>query len=471
MFFLNFLNLTRLGFGILLLYIGYYIHWQLTIGTSRRRMIKDYGCKPVRYIADSNSFNPFKGWDLIRETAKAVKSHTLLELVQTRFLQNGTTFGVKFLHYNMLATIEPENVKTILAANFVDWNLTNTRKRIFKHLIGKGIFTTDGPAWQHSRQLLRPNFVRSQVGNLEMLDRHVDCLLQAIPRDGSTVDLQLLFSRLTLDFATEFLFGESTHCLAPGTSTESLAGVSDALDRLQAQLASQRMSLVFKLFRKFFPNFQSRKDLKLVHSVVDQWVQIGLERRRSHHVEKTNDGRYIFLYELIDNTEDPLKIRSELMNILLASRDTTTSLLSNVFFFLAKKPEIWTKLQIEVEKLIGQRPSHEQIKNMKYLRAVINESEEDVVSNNPSPLTFVAGLRLYPPVQANARMAIVDTVLPCGGGPDGQSPLLIPAKQNVVWSLYSMHRRKDYYGEDAEEFKPERWETLRPIWEYLPFNG
>ena len=34
-----------------------------------------------------------------------------------------------------------------------------------------------------------------------------------------------------------------------------------------------------------------------------------------------------------------------------------------------------------------------------------------------------------------------------------------------------MHRRKDFYGEDAEEFKPERWESLRPGWEYLPFNG
>lgn len=68
-------------------------------------------------------------------------------------------------------------------------------------------------------------------------------------------------------------------------------------------------------------------------------------------------------------------------------------------------------------------------------------------------------------------MAVVDTVLPRGGGPDGQSPILIPAKQNVVWSVYSMHRRKDYYGEDAEEFRPERWESIRPTWEYLPFNG
>ena len=39
------------------------------------------------------------------------------------------------------------------------------------------------------------------------------------------------------------------------------------------------------------------------------------------------------------------------------------------------------------------------------------------------------------------------------------------------WSLYTIHRRKDIYGEDANEFKPERWADLRPGWEYLPFNG
>ena len=38
--------------------------------------------------------------------------------------------------------------------------------------------------------------------------------------------------------------------------------------------------------------------------------------------------------------------------------------------------------------------------------------------------------------------------------------------------MYSLHRRKEVYGEDAEEFNPERWESLKlSAWDFLPFNG
>jgi cytochrome P450 len=76
-----------------------------------------------------------------------------------------------------------------------------------------------------------------------------------------------------------------------------------------------------------------------------------------------------------------------------------------------------------------------------------------------------------PVVPSNTRLANKDTTLPVGGGPDGKSKVFVKKNQIIVYSVWVMHRRKDLYGEDAEEFRPERWETLRPGWEYLPFNG
>lgn len=86
-------------------------------------------------------------------------------------------------------------------------------------------------------------------------------------------------------------------------------------------------------------------------------------------------------------------------------------------------------------------------------------------------IAICIALRLHPVVPVNVRMAVVDTVLPLGGGPDEHSPLFVPKKTVLQYPVYTMHRRKDLYGEDAAEFKPERWESHRPGWEYLPFNG
>jgi cytochrome P450 len=76
-------------------------------------------------------------------------------------------------------------------------------------------------------------------------------------------------------------------------------------------------------------------------------------------------------------------------------------------------------------------------------------------------------------VPRNEREALKDTVLPVGGGKDGLSPVFVPKGTIVAYNLYAMHRRMDFYGSDAEDFRPERWENdkLRPRWGYLPFNG
>lgn len=38
-------------------------------------------------------------------------------------------------------------------------------------------------------------------------------------------------------------------------------------------------------------------------------------------------------------------------------------------------------------------------------------------------------------------------------------------------SFRSQQRDKSFWGDDADKFCPERWATVRPTWEYIPFSG
>jgi cytochrome P450 len=74
----------------------------------------------------------------------------------------------------------------------------------------------------------------------------------------------------------------------------------------------------------------------------------------------------------------------------------------------------------------------------------------------------------------NSRTALRMTTLPTGGGKDGKSPILVRPGEAVTYLMYAVHRRKDLYGPDAEQFRPERWDgdELKDIgYGYLPFNG
>jgi cytochrome P450 len=108
-----------------------------------------------------------------------------------------------------------------LSTHFKDYALGPRRARVFIPVFGPGIFDTDGAAWERSRAMIRPNFARSQVADLDAFETHIAHLIDAIPRDGSTVDLQDLFFSLTMDSATEFLFGKSTNTLTPGLEAHS----------------------------------------------------------------------------------------------------------------------------------------------------------------------------------------------------------------------------------------------------------
>lgn len=442
---------------------SYYRAWQYD------RKAAAWGCKPP-------PVRPYKyplGIDIVRAAFAADNANQMpnfMEKICFQVMGGKMTFRQYFLGELVIHTYHPSNVQAILAHKFEHFELGHLRRDVFFPLLGNGIFTSDGKDWAHGRALLRPQFAKNQFADLELEEHHVQDIFKHLKTgsDGWTgaVNVQPIFFRFTLDSATEFLFGESVQAqisaLPPGSPERQdltsatgldLAEVSKAFDRATHALGKRARLLDFH----WLYNPKSfRDDCALVHKFADYYVNMALSTDPEKVSETT---RYVFLNELAKATRDPIELRSQLLNIFLAGRDTTAGLLGWVFWILARHPEIFHKLRSTILEEFGtyEDPrdiTFSRLKGCTYLQHVLNET-----------------LRLYPSVPGNSRIANCDTTLPTGGGPDGQSPVFVPKGTPCDYTVHTMHRAPEFWGPDACVFNPDRWIGRRAGWEFLPFNG
>ena len=195
------------------------------------------------------------------------------------------------------------------------------RRQIFFPLLGDGIFTQDGPAWKHSRELLRPQFARQQYRDLEIFRDHVDNLIERVSERSDFVDLQPLFFRFTLDTTTAFLFGESTYSLMSDHSAEGKKFAKD-FDTAQDYVVKR-----FRLLDLYWliggPEF--RKSCSSVQQFVETIIK---KRQQNSDSNQENSSRYVFFDAVAQASQDRDALRDQLINILLAGRDTTACLLT-----------------------------------------------------------------------------------------------------------------------------------------------
>ena len=197
------------------------------------------------------------------------------------------------------------------------------RNMIFGPLLGDGIFTQDHGKWKHSRKLLSPQFGKSYYRDLDFFREHVDNLVSLIPQDGSPVDLQPLFFKFTLDTTTALLFGKSVYSLREDRS-ESVREFEKSFDIAQQYLVKRYRLLDLYWF---IGGHQFRRACESVHAFVDRIAEEGL--RALAEDDQRDPSRYLFLDALAEDSHfDKIAIRDQLLNILLAGRDTTACLLS-----------------------------------------------------------------------------------------------------------------------------------------------
>lgn len=126
-------------------------------------------------------------------------------------------------------TSDPENIKAILATQFNDFGKGEIFHREWREFLGDSIFTTDGAMWHTSRQLLRPQFIKDRISDLDCFEEHLQTFFKAMANGGAlrgedqqvdmaavngrVMDISDLFFRYTLDVATDFLLGSNVKSL------------------------------------------------------------------------------------------------------------------------------------------------------------------------------------------------------------------------------------------------------------------
>ncbi|KAH7885026.1 cytochrome P450 [Phlebopus sp. FC_14] len=400
----------------------------------------------------------------------------------------GNCFNFRVMFNDMLYTCEPEHIKAILATDFDNFVKGDEFRAVVQRVLGNGVFNSDGEMWKFHRAMTRPFFTHDRISHFDTFDRHAEDAIHQMKlrfHAGYPVDFQDLISRFTLDSTTEFLFGKCVHSLSVGlpypyyhhaaksTETPPLQGKTK-LAHDYTQAFAEALFAASERPRRgvLWPLFEMLKDkteepMKIVNAYLEPILQEAIGKQKMVILERgEEEGKKPFdedtlLDYLVRQTMDPVVLRDEMLSIMVAGRNTTASTLTFAVYLLSTHPHVLARLREEIINKVGvgERPTYEHIRELKYLRAVINET-----------------LRLYPAVPFNIRESIKATTLPSLD--PSQKPYYVPPNTSVTYSVFLMHRRKDLWGPDAEEFDPDRFldERLHKYlipqpFIFLPFNA
>ncbi|EJU05202.1 cytochrome P450 [Dacryopinax primogenitus] len=191
-------------------------------------------------------------------------------------------------------------------------------------------------------------------------------------------------------------------------------------------------------------NTQYEADIKLMVDLCDKIIA----QRKAHPEGAKND----LLNRMLEG-KDPktgrglsdANIRNQLITFLIAGHETTSGLLSFTCYHLLANPSTYTKIQAEIDEVLGNDPiqlSH--LPKLVYTNAVLRES-----------------IRLNAPLGMLNVTPNEDTII--GGRWE------IKKDTRCVVEINGLQRDPEVWGDDAEEFRPER--MLDGKFEALPPNS
>lgn len=258
---------------------------------------------------------------------------------------------------------------------------------------------------------------RERVNDLNAYEMHTAALLKEIEHHGKrgtrTIELQSLFEYHTLVISMDFY---------------GLTNSSSQVDDKDAKLFASAFGLAqgYLIHRVMLgklymladsPAF--RRACKACHDIVDKkampkWIRVHAFKHANPTLQDAMPTHRVF-DELVQVTDSYTRLRSEILGLIIATRDNAAVVMTWMFYYLARHPETYNLLREAVVQHFGhianpeQPLSFEALKACTYLQYCIKEA-----------------LRLEPPITRSLKTAAQDTTLPRGGGADDSLPIFVP---------------------------------------------
>ncbi|XP_070608534.1 cholesterol 24-hydroxylase isoform X1 [Erythrolamprus reginae] len=375
------------------------------------------------------------------------------EVVHDLFLKWAEKYGpvVRFnaFHRVSLLISSPEGVKEYLMSPQYSKD-PRIYSRLFSlfgvRFLGNGLVTDlDYNHWHKQRKIMDPAFSRNYlIGLMEIFNDQAEDLMKTLNEkaDGEVeVDMMSLLRRLTIDIIAKVAFGlelNTLHCDQtpfPHAFTMVMKGMSKGRNP----------------FFKYLP--RNRKEIQEVCESLRLLRRTGKEciTQRRKAIQNEESIPLDILTQILKSADqeesDDENMVDNFVTFFAAGHETTANQLSFTIMELGRHPEIVSKLQDEVDEVIGVKRdiAYEDLKKLEYLSQVLKEI-----------------LRLYPPAVGTMRWTEKKNVI---------EGIDIPANTTLFFSTYVMGRM-DRYFKDALTFDPDRFskDKPRPYFCYFPFS-
>ncbi|KAA8520542.1 hypothetical protein F0562_014798 [Nyssa sinensis] len=343
---------------------------------------------------------------------------------QTQVARKHPTFRLLAPDQTEIYTTDTRIIEHILKTNFDKYSKGQNNQEIVSDLFGNGIFAVDGDKWRQQRKLASFEFSARVLRDFScaVFRKNAAKLVRTVIElsvANRVFDIQDLLMRCALDSIFKVGFGVDLNCLE-GSSKEGCA---------------------------FIKAFDDSNALSYWRFVDPFWK---LKRRNQLAMQPDcNDKEDILSRFLMESEKNPEEmndryLRDIILNFMLAGKDSTANTLSWFFYMLCKNPLIQERIAQEVREVISSQGSEDTIDDF-----INNITDEILEKMHYLHAALTETLRLYPAVPVDGRCAETDDILPDG--------FKLKRGDGVYYMAYAMGRMSYIWGENAEDFQPERW--------------